>query len=62
MPRDNKFSAEVRQYLADCDANPELSRKYHPTAEGALKVVFHRGKAEESQVRAAFNQERKARR
>lgn len=61
-PEVSKFGAEVRRYLDDCDAASGLSPKFHPTAEGALKVIWHRGKDEESQIRAAFRQERKSRR
>jgi hypothetical protein len=59
MSNEPPFTEEVRGYLADCAAAPGLSPKYHPTADGALKVIFHRGKAEESQIRAAFTTERK---
>jgi hypothetical protein len=62
MSKDAPFAEEVRGYLADCAAAPGLSPKYHPTAEGALKVIFHRGKAEESQIRDAYTDERKKRR
>jgi hypothetical protein len=59
---DAPFTEEVRGYLADCAAAPGLSPKYHPTPEGAVKLIWHRGKAEESQIRAAFASERKPRR
>ena len=62
MSGDNRFTGEVRDYLDDCATAPGLSPKYHPTAEGALKVIWHRGKAEESQIRAVFAAERKPRR
>jgi hypothetical protein len=59
---ESRFVREIRDYLADCEAAPGLSPKYHPTAEGAVKVIFHRGKDEESQIRAVFTQERRKRR
>ena len=62
MSDENRFAGEVCRYVADCEAAPGLSPKYHPTAEGALKVIFHRGKDEEHQIRAAFASERKNRR
>jgi hypothetical protein len=62
MSTEPPFTGEVRGYLADCAAAPGLSPKYHPTAEGVLKVIWHRGKAEESQIRAVFAKERKPRR
>lgn len=59
MTRETGFAKDVRRYLDDCAASPGLSPKYHPTAEGALKVIFHRGKDEETQIREAFSRERR---
>ena len=48
------FSAEVRAYLADCRAWTQLDRTYHPTEEGAVKLIWHRGPEEAEQIKAAF--------
>jgi hypothetical protein len=49
------YEAEVRRYLADCAAVQGLDRQYHPTADGAVKLIWHPpGKNAEDQVRAAF--------
>jgi hypothetical protein len=55
-PSGAPFSAEVARYLADCAEHARLlSRTYHPTADGALKVIWHRGEDQADQVRAAFH-------
>lgn len=46
--------AQVRVYLRDCEEAPGLSRAYHPTEAGALRVIFHRNDAEAGQIRWAF--------
>jgi hypothetical protein len=46
--------AEVRAYLAECAAYPGLDRGYHPTADGAVKVIWHRGPDEADQIRNTF--------
>jgi hypothetical protein len=48
------FAAEVRAYLADCAETPGLDRRYHPTADGAVKTITHHGRAEAEAIRAAF--------
>jgi hypothetical protein len=48
------FAAEVRAYLADCAEFPDLDRRYHPTADGAVKLIAHRGADQADQIRAAF--------
>jgi hypothetical protein len=48
------IAVQVRRYLRDCAAAPWLDGRYHPTEDGALKVVFHRGREQETAVRAAF--------
>src|ERR1039458_8098055 len=55
VPAGSPFTALVRAYLADCSAAPvPLDRRYHPTADGALKSIVHRGRAEADAIRAAF--------
>lgn len=50
------LTAHVRAYLADCYAAREtLNPAYHPTAAGALKVIYHEGIAQADQIRRAFN-------
>jgi hypothetical protein len=44
----------VAEYLADCAAAPWLERKYHPTAAGAVKLIYHRGPGEAAAIKAAF--------
>jgi hypothetical protein len=49
------FAAEVGRYLADCTAYARvLSPAYHPTEDGALKLIHHRGQDQAAQIRAAF--------
>jgi hypothetical protein len=49
------YGAEVRAYLDDCAAHPGLDRRYHPTADGAVKVIWHSGSPDEAeQIRSAF--------
>lgn len=47
------FAAAVRAYLAEC-VSAGLDRRYHPTADGAVKMIGHHGKAEADMIRAAF--------
>lgn len=49
-----RFAADVSRYLADCAAAARLERKYHPTAAGALKVIYHRTDLEEAMIRREF--------
>jgi hypothetical protein len=50
------YAAEVRAYLADCLRHgAQLDPAYHPTADGAVKLIPHGGNAEEAErIRAAF--------
>lgn len=51
----DRLTADVRRYLADCRTHRNLlTAKYHPTEDGALKAIFHRGGEEEAVIRAAF--------
>jgi hypothetical protein len=47
------FAAEVREYLAYCAAS-QLDRRYHPTPDGAVKMIGHHGKGEADMIRAAY--------
>jgi hypothetical protein len=48
----------VRRYLADCrQFSGILSAKHHPTEDGAVKVIFHRGKAEADAIRTEFGRQ-----
>jgi hypothetical protein len=49
------FGAQVRAYLADCAARPGLDRQYHPTAGGAVKLIWHHGPDEADQIRNTFH-------
>jgi hypothetical protein len=52
------FTTAVLEYLDDCDALAGLlSRKYHPTENGAVKAIFHRGPDEADEIRATFREE-----
>ena len=54
-----RFTTAVLDYLDDCDdCAPVLSRKYHPTEQGAVKAIFHRGPDEAAEIRATFRAER----
>lgn len=50
------YAAEVRAYIADCLRHrDQLKPKYHPTADGAVKMIPHGGSAEKArQIRQAF--------
>jgi hypothetical protein len=49
------YAAEVARYLADCAEHAQvLSPAYHPTEEGARKLIFHRGPAQAAQISAAY--------
>jgi hypothetical protein len=48
------YDAEVRGYLADCARLPGLDRRWHPTGDGAVKLIWHPGKDAEDEIRAAF--------
>jgi hypothetical protein len=52
-PAEPEFVMEVRGYLAEC-ADTNLDRRYHPTADGAIKMIIHHGRAEADMIRAAF--------
>jgi hypothetical protein len=55
IPAGSPFTGAVRAYLADCASSPvPLDRRYHPTADGALKSIVHRGRTEADAIRAAF--------
>ena len=45
---------EVADYLLDCEAHPEVSRKYHPTGNGAVGMIFCRTKEDQEIVREAL--------
>lgn len=55
------FAAEVAAYLDDCaTCRPPLDSRYHPTEDGAVKMIPHRradrdaGQEAENQIRAAY--------
>jgi hypothetical protein len=49
------FADQVAEYLAYCSEHARLlNPDYHPTADGAVKMVFHRGTDQAGQIRAAF--------
>ena len=50
------YEAEVRAYIADCLRHrAQLDPAYHPTADGAVKLIPHGGDAEEAErIRQAF--------
>jgi len=56
------FAAEVAAYLADCASSAvRLDRRYHPTEDGAVKLIPHRhhhdreaDQRAEDQIRAAY--------
>lgn len=49
------FRQQVEEYLADCAEVPGLDRRHHPTATGALKMIWHRTEQEAEQIRRAFD-------
>jgi hypothetical protein len=51
-----KFAAEVQEYLSVCARNPQIDRRYHPTEDGAVKMIWHHGKAEADAIKAAFDE------
>ena len=50
------YEAEVRGYVADCQRlRGQLDPAYHPTANGAVKLIPHGGDAEEAErIRQTF--------
>jgi Bifunctional DNA primase/polymerase, N-terminal/YspA, cpYpsA-related SLOG family len=50
------YAAEVRAYLADCLAHrAQLDPAYHPTPDGAVKLIPHAGNADEAErIRQTF--------
>lgn len=44
----------VAAYVADCARFPQLDPHYHPTADGAVKVIWHTTPGQAEQIRAAF--------
>jgi len=57
-----RYTLAVRDYLTACEANAAvLSKKYHPTEDGAVKIIFHRTPDDAEQIRDTFRAERRAR-
>jgi hypothetical protein len=57
-----RFTAAVRDYLDTCqDSSGLLSRKYHPTENGAVKIIFHRTPGEADEIRETFRAEQRSR-
>ena len=48
------YIMEVREYIAYCEANPHLDARYHPTGDGAVKMIWHRGKDAADSIRQTF--------
>jgi hypothetical protein len=48
------FSAEARSYLVTCAAYPYVDRRYHPTEDGAVKIIWHRDASQAAQIRNTF--------
>ena len=50
-------AAQIEAYRSDCyAARAYLDRANHPTAAGAVKVIYHRGTAQRMQIVRAFEQ------
>jgi hypothetical protein len=65
MTADADYVAQVREYLAFCEQSRAelaalgrtLDPKCHPTADGAVKLIAHRGNADEAEkIRQAFGE------
>lgn len=56
QPAAGPYEAEIRSYVADClRLRAQLNPVYHPTANGAVKLIPHGGDAEEAeQIRQTF--------
>jgi hypothetical protein len=61
----NDYDGQVRDYLAYCTrarreieaAGSSLDPKYHPTADGAVKMIAHGSDpAKAAEIRAAFRE------
>lgn len=59
------YVPQVREYLGYCNwsrawlggRGASIDPKYHPTADGAVKMIFHRGDpAEAKKIRRAFRE------
>jgi hypothetical protein len=56
-----RWTAAVRDYLATCETNAGLlSKKYHPTEDGAVKLIFHHGSDEADEIRKTFRSEHRS--
>lgn len=54
-----RFTTAILDYLDDCDTHAGvLASKYHPTEQGAVKAIFHRGPDDAAEIRATFREER----
>ncbi len=56
QPEPLPYEAQVLAYLADCrQAKTLLDGRWHPTGDGAVKVIWHNGdKAEARKIRETF--------
>jgi hypothetical protein len=52
-PAEPRFVAQARDYLASCEA-AGINGRYHPSPGGAVKMIYHHGRAEADMIRAAF--------
>ena len=47
----DQYEASVRGYIADCQRHRGLlNPAYHPTADGAVKMIPHQGNAEAAEA------------
>ena len=55
-PGGEPYEAEVRGYVADClRLRGQIDPAYHPTANGAVKLIPHGGDVEEAErIRQTF--------
>jgi hypothetical protein len=58
-PIDSAYlAAQISAYLSDCyAARGVLNSDYHPTADGAVKLIPHANKEQAEQIREAFHAE-----
>lgn len=47
----------VRAYREECGRWPQLDRRYHPTADGAVKMIVTYSSAQADEVRTEFERQ-----
>lgn len=50
-----RLTREVSRYIIDCKRHRRiLDPQYHPTADGAVKLIYHRGTGDRKYIKDEF--------